>query len=275
VQAAGRLITMTGGHGHHIGREADGPDEVRKAARTEIKSGAAVLKVMATGGVLTPGVSPMQTALLPEELAVVAQEAHNAGRRATTHAIGRAGIHNALLAGIDSIEHGFYLDDELLEIAVARGTFLVPTMLAVDGIIRNAARGIPAWAVEKAEREAQRQRESFVAAVSSGMRIAAGTDAGTPFNAHGDFARELALMVEHGLSPMQTLVAATSAAAENLGLAHDLGTLAVGKLADLILVDGDPVADITATGRVVLVVKDGVVYRDELTKIGQAVPTAV
>jgi imidazolonepropionase-like amidohydrolase len=274
VQAAGRLITMTGGHGHHIGREADGPDEVRKAARTEIKSGAAVLKVMATGGVLTPGVSPMQTALLPEELKVVAQEAHNSGRRVTTHAIGRAGIHNALLAGIDSIEHGFYLDDELLELAVDRGTFLVPTMLAVDGIIRNAAKGIPAWAVEKAEREATRQRESFVAAVSSGMRIAAGTDAGTPFNAHGDFARELALMVEHGLSPMQTLVAATSAAAENLGLAHDLGTLAVGKLADLILVDGDPVTDITATGRVVLVVKDGVVYRDELTKIGQAVPKA-
>jgi imidazolonepropionase-like amidohydrolase len=193
----------------------------------------------------------------------------------TTHAIGRAGIHNALLAGIDSIEHGFYLDDELLELAVAQGTFLVPTMLAVDGIIRNGlARGIPAWVVDKAEREAEQQRKSFAAAVSSGMRIAAGTDAGTPFNAHGDLALELALMVEHGLSPMQVLVAATSAAADNLGLAHDLGTLAVGKLADLILVDGDPVADITVTGRVVLVVKDGVVQRNELPKTGQAVPTA-
>lgn len=276
VQAAGRPITMTGGHGHFIGREADGTDEVRKATRAEIKSGAAVLKVMATGGVLTPGVSPTQTALLPEELAVVAQEAHNSGRRVTTHAIGRAGIHNALLAGIDSIEHGFYLDDELLELAVAQGTFLVPTMLAVDGIVRDGlARGVPAWVVDKAEREAQQQRESFVAAISSGMRIAAGTDAGTPFNAHGDLTSELALMVEHGLSPMRALVAATSVAAENLGLAHDLGTLAVGKLADLILVDGDPVADITATGRVVLVVKGGVVHRDELTKIGQAVPTAL
>src|SRR5690606_1055457 len=274
VQPAGRLITMTGGHGHHIGREADGPDEVRKAARTELKCGAEVLKVMATGGVLTPGVTPMQTALLPEELAVVAQEAHNAGKRVTTHAIGRAGIHNALLAGVDSIEHGFYLDDELLEIAVDRGTFLVPTMLAVDGIIRNAAAGIPAWVVEKAEREAQRQRESFVAAVASGMRIAAGTDAGTPYNAHGDFARELELMVRHGLTPMQALMAATSAAAQNLGLDHDLGTLAVGKLADLVLVDGDPVADITAAGRVALVVKDGVVHRDELPKTGPAVPRA-
>ena len=275
VQAAGRVITMTGGHGHFIGREADGPDEVRKATRAEIKAGAAVIKVMATGGVLTPGVSPTQTALLPEELAVVAQEAHNSGRRVTTHAIGRAGIHNALISGIDSVEHGFYFDDELLDIAVAQGTFLVPTILAVDGIVRNGqAAGIPGWVVEKAEKEAQQQRESFAAAVASGMRIAAGTDAGTPFNQHGDLALELALMVQHGLTSMQTLVAATSGAAENLGLAQEIGTLEVGKLADLVVVDGDPVADITATGRVVLVVKDGVVHRDELTGSGAAVPTA-
>ncbi len=275
VQAAGRVITMTGGHGHFIGREADGPDEVRKATRAEIKAGAAVIKVMATGGVLTPGVSPTQTALLPEELAVVAEEAHNAGRRVTTHAIGRAGIRNALLAGIDSIEHGFYLDDELLDLAVDRGTFLVPTMLAVDGIIRNGrARGIPAWVVDKAEAGAQQQRKSFAAAVASGMRIAAGTDAGTPFNPHDNLSAELALMVQHGLTAMQAVVAATRSAAENLGLAHVIGTLEAGKLADLVVVDGDPVEDITAIGRVVLVVKDGVVHRDELVGTGPAVPTA-
>jgi imidazolonepropionase-like amidohydrolase len=275
VQAAGRVITMTGGHGHFIGREADGADEVRKATRAEIKGGAAVIKVMATGGVLTPGVSPTQTALLPEELAVVAQEAHNSGRRVTTHAIGRAGIANALQAGIDSIEHGFYLDDELLELAVDQGTFLVPTILAVTGIVRNGqAAGIPAWVVDKAEREAAQQRRSFAAAVASGMRIAAGTDAGTPFNQHGDLALELALMVDSGLTPMQTLVAATRSAAENLGLAHEIGTVQVGKLADLVLVDGDPLADISATGSVALVVKDGVVHRDELTGTGAAVPRA-
>lgn len=275
VQPAGRVITMTGGHGHFIGREADGPDEVRRAVRAEIKEGAQVIKVMATGGVLTPGVSPTQTALLPEELAVVAQEAHNSGRRVTTHAIGGAGILNALRAGIDSIEHGFYLDDESLELAVSQGSFLVPTMLAVDQIVRNGlARGIPEWVVDKAEREAGKQRESFAAAVSSGMRIAAGTDAGTPFNAHGDIALELALMVRHGLSPMQVLVAATASAAQNLGLEHDIGTLEVGKVADLVLLDGDPVQDITATGRVVLVARDGVVYRDELEGTGAAVPTA-
>jgi imidazolonepropionase-like amidohydrolase len=248
VQAAGRVITMTGGHGHFIGREADGADEVRKATRAEIKGGAAVIKVMATGGVLTPGVSPTQTALLPEELAVVAQEAHNSGRRVTTHAIGRAGIANALQAGIDSIEHG---------------------------IVRNGqAAGIPAWVVDKAEREAAQQRRSFAAAVASGMRIAAGTDAGTPFNRHGDLALELALMVDSGLTPMQTLVAATRSAAENLGLAHEIGTVQVGKLADLVLVDGDPLADISATGSVALVVKDGVVQRNELAGTGAAVPRA-
>jgi imidazolonepropionase-like amidohydrolase len=275
VQAAGRVITMTGGHGHFIGREADGADAVRRAVRTEIKAGAAVIKVMATGGVLTPGVSPTQTALLPEELAVVAQEAHNSGRRVATHAIGGAGILNALRAGIDSIEHGFYLDDETLDLAVAQGAFLVPTMLAVDRIVRNGlARGIPDWVVDKAEREAHKQRESFAAAVSSGMRIAAGTDAGTPFNEHGDLALELALMVQHGLSPMQTLVAATRSAAENLGLSSEIGTLEVGKLADLVVVDGDPVQDISATGRVALVVKDGVLHRYELVGTGPAVPRA-
>lgn len=274
VQPAGRVITMTGGHGHFIGREADGPDAVRRATRLEIKAGAQVIKVMATGGVLTPGVSPTQTALLPEELTVVAQEAHNSGRRVATHAIGGVGIINALRAGIDSIEHGFYLDDESLDLAVSQGAFLVPTMLAVDRIIRNGlAQGIPAWVVDKAEREAQKQRESFAAAVSSGMRIAAGTDAGTPFNHHGDIALELALMVEHGLSPTQALVAATRSAAENLGLLHDIGTLEVGKLADLVIVDGDPVRDISATGRVVLVAKDGVVHRNELVGTGGAVPT--
>jgi imidazolonepropionase-like amidohydrolase len=275
VQAAGRVITMTGGHGHFIGREADGVDEVRKATRTEIKAGAAVIKVMATGGVLTPGVTPKQTALLPEELAAVAQEAHNSGRRVTTHAIGRAGIHNALLAGIDSIEHGFYLDDELLDLAIDQGTFLVPTMLAVDRIIGpGLAAGIPDWVVAKAEAEAAQQRQSFAAAVASGMRIAAGTDAGTPFNDHDAFPDELALMVRHGLTPMQALVAATSSAATNLGLEHELGTLQVGRLADLVVVDGDPVADITAAARVSLVVKDGVVQRNELPDTGAAVPTA-
>lgn len=280
VQAAGRVITMTGGHGHFIGREADGRDGVRTATRAEIKEGAHFIKVMSTGGVLTPGVSPTQTALLPEELEVVAQEAHNSGRRVATHAIGNAGIKNALRAGIDSIEHGFYLDDESLDLAVSNGAFLVPTLLAVSQITANGiAGGIPDWVVSKAEQEAAKQRESFKAAVDSGMKIAAGTDAGTPFNRHEDMALEMGLMVEYGLSPMQAILAATRNAAENLDVLDSVGTVEVGKLADLILVAGDPIQDIGAMAQVTFVAKDGVVYRDDATAghdpaYGRGVPVA-
>lgn len=264
VRAAGRVITMTGGHGHFIGREADGPDAVRRATRAEIKDGADFIKVMATGGVLTPGVDPANSSLQLDELRVVADEAHNSGRRVTTHAIGNAGIKNALRAGIDSIEHGFYLDDEALELAVSQGTFLVPTMIAVASIIDNGVEaGVPAWVVAKAEVQAEASRTGFKAAVDSGMKIAAGTDAGTPFNRHYDMAREMAMMVRFGLTPMQAVTAATRNSAENLDMLNSVGTIEVGKCADLLLVDGDPSVDIEAVSRVVLVLKDGTVYRDD------------
>jgi imidazolonepropionase-like amidohydrolase len=263
VVAAGRVITMTGGHGHFIGRQADGPVGTAQATRAEIAGGAHFIKVMATGGVLTKGVHPNQTALQLDELTAVAREAHNAGRRVASHAIGGQGIKNALKAGIDSIEHGFYLDDESLEMAVSQGTFLVPTLIAVNRIVDNPDK-IPAWVVEKAESESGHHRESFLAAVRSGMKIAAGTDAGTPFNPHGELPTELELMVEYGLSPTEALVAATRNAAENIDLLHEVGTLETGKLADLVLVNGDPTTDISAARDVVMVVKEGVVHRNEL-----------
>ena len=266
IRAAGRVITMTGGHGHFIGREADGPAGVRQATRAEIKAGAHFIKAMATGGVLTPGVVPTQTALQPDELEQVAREAHNAGRRAACHAIGNEGIKNAIRAGIDSIEHGFYLDDEALELALDRGTVLVPTLIAVNQIVNNGKTGaMPAWVVEKAESESGHHRESFAAAVRSGMKVAAGTDAGTPFNPHTYLPQELALMVDYGMRPMEAIVAATRNAAENLDLAPDVGTLEVGRLADIVVVDGDPSSDITAAGRVRFVMKDGVLARDDLS----------
>lgn len=263
IRAAGRVITMTGGHGHFIGRQADGPVGTAQATRAELAGGAHFIKVMATGGVLTKGVHPDQTALQVDELTAVAREAHNAGRRVASHAIGGQGIKNALAAGIDSIEHGFYLDDEALETAVSQGTFLVPTLIAVNRIIENSDK-IPHWVVEKAESEAGHHRDSFVAASRSGMKIAAGTDAGTPFNPHGELPTELQLMVEFGLSPTEALVSATRNAAENIDLLHEVGTVEVGKLADLVLVDGDPIADISATRRVAMVVKEGIIYRNEL-----------
>ncbi|GLY76179.1 metal-dependent hydrolase family protein [Actinoallomurus iriomotensis] len=258
VKAAGRVITMTGGHGHFIGREADGADGVRAATRAEIKAGADFIKAMATGGVLTAGVDPGQTGLVREELAVATQEAHNAGRRITVHAIGNQGIKNALRAGVDSIEHGIRLDDEALELAVAQGTYLVPTLLAVASIVNaeNSAGMVP-WVFEKAVHEAERHRESFVAAVRSGLRIAAGTDAGTPYNPHTDLVRELELMVQYGLTAQEAIRAATRNAAENMDVLHDTGTVEVGKLADLLLVEGDPGTDIGALARIRLVIKDG------------------
>jgi imidazolonepropionase-like amidohydrolase len=266
IKAAGRVITMTGGHGHFIGREADGVDGVRKATRAEIKAGAHFIKAMATGGVLTPGVDPTQTAFQIEELEAVAQEAHKAGRRTACHAIGNAGIKNALRAGIDSIEHGFYLDDEAIELFLKNGAFLVPTLIAVEQIVKNGeARGIPDWVVRKAAAEGEHHQASFAAAVKSGMKIAAGTDAGTPFNPHGDLNLELALMVEYGLDPMQTLVAATRNAAENLAILDSVGTIEAGKVADLMMVRGDPLRDITAMQQVVFVARNGRVYRDDLS----------
>jgi imidazolonepropionase-like amidohydrolase len=223
---------------------------------------------MATGGVLTPGVTPTQTALQPDELAEIAREAHNAGRRTACHAIGNEGIKNAIRAGIDSIEHGFYLDDEALELAVNRGTFLVPTLIAVNQIVdHRGIGGTPDWVVDKAESESGHHRESFAAAVRSGMNIAAGTDAGTPFNPHTELPAELQLMVDYGMRPMDAIVAATRNAARNLDLDHDLGTVKVGKLADLIIVEGDPSADIKVIKQVRFVMKEGKVYRSDVDSL--------
>lgn len=272
VRAAGRVVTMTGGHGHFIGREADGPDEVRKAVRAEIKGGAHFIKVMATGGVLTPGVDPSQTAFSLEEMQAAVEEAHKAGRPAASHAIGNGGIKNALRAGIDSVEHGFYLDDEAVNLALKSGAFIVPTLIAVDQIVNNGPDGgIPDWVVRKAKSESGHHQESFALAAKSGLRIAAGTDAGTPFNPHGDLALELARMVEFGLSPMLALMAATSNAARLLRLDDQIGTVEKGKVADLVMVPGDPLKDIGAMRHPALVMKSGKVVRNQ---VGHAVATA-
>ena len=265
ILAAGRVITMTGGHGHFIGREADGPDAVRQATRAELKAGAHFIKAMATGGVLTPGVEPDHSGLAEDELLEVVRTAHSAGRRTASHAIGGVGIKNALRAGIDSIEHGFHLDDESLQLAVDNGTFLVPTLVAIESITANAGRPeLPDWVIRKAETESGAHRAAFAAAVAAGVSIAAGTDAGTPFNPHGDLARELGLMVDYGMTPMQAIVAATANAARNLDLAAEVGTIEPGKRADLILVAGDPAADISRLGQVALTMSNGQVLHDTL-----------
>jgi len=258
VQAAGLVITMTGGHGYFLGREVDGVDEVRKATRQAVKDGAGFVKVMATGGLLTPGVTAGRTAYAPAELAVLVEEAHNAGLRVATHAIGLQGIKNALRAGVDSVEHGFYLDDEAIELLLARDdVFLVPTLMGVECALASGDALAP-WLRAKSEAVVADREESFRRAHAAGVRFAAGTDAGTPFNHHGGLAEEIALMTRVGLTPAEALVAATRHAAANLGWGDRIGTIEVGKVADLVLVDGDPLDDLGALRRIRQVFQAGV-----------------
>jgi imidazolonepropionase-like amidohydrolase len=261
ILASGRLVCMTGGHGWPIGREADGPEEVRRAAREQIKAGADLVKLMATGGVMTPGVEPGSAQLTEEELRAGVEEAHKAGRRAATHAQGTQGVLNALRAGIDTVEHGFFLDEECVELMVRHGVFFVPTLAALHNTEKAGLEaGVPEYMVDKARRTRSAQLESLALAKKAGVKIAAGTDASTPFNLHGKNGQELGLLVDNGFSPEEAVIAATSTAAACLGLEKDLGTVEEGKLADLIVVQGNPLDDIELLAEpenINLIIQDG------------------
>jgi imidazolonepropionase-like amidohydrolase len=238
------MICMTGGHGWQFGRQADGPDEVRKAAREQIREGADLIKLMATGGVLTPGVEPGAEQLTEEELRAGIEEAHKAGRKTATHAMGTRGILNALRAGIDSIEHGVYLDEEAVSLMKKGGIPFVPTISALFNIEKMGTDGgIPAFAVEKTLRVKPHHLNSLRMAREAGLLVAMGTDAGTPFNRHGQNLAEMVLLAQNGYSSMEALHAGTGIAARTLGLEKVLGTVEEGKLADLVVVEGNPLDD--------------------------------
>ena len=246
VLACGRNVIMTGGHGNWFGREADGPAEVRKAAREQLKAGADVLKCMATGGVLTEGAVTGAPELTPEELAAFTDAAAPTDTPTAAHAHGEQGIKNAVEAGITSVEHGTFMDREAAEMMADRGTYWVPTASALRGIVDNGVEaGIPEDAVEKAEDAAGRFDDAWDHALDAGVPIAMGTDAGTPFNFFEDIPQELAYMVDYGLSPEAALEAATVNAADLLGL-DDVGRVEEGYRADLVLLDADPTEDVEA-----------------------------
>jgi len=249
--ASARPVVMTGGHGWQMAREADGPDEVRKAVREQVKAGADLVKLMATGGVMTPGVEPGSAQFTEEELRAGIEEAHKAGRRTATHAQGAQGILNALRAGIDSIEHGFYLTDEAIKIMLERRVPYVPTLSALYHIEKHGvAAGIPAFAVEKTLRIKAAHLDSVRRAREAGVQVAMGTDAGTPFNLHGGNLKEAELLVEMGgFSPLEALRAGTQVAARVLGWEERLGTVTEGNLADLVVVEGDPFKEIALLQR--------------------------
>ncbi len=258
---------MTGGHGNRTGRIADGVDEVVKAVREQIHAGSDLIKIMASGGVMTPGVNPEDAHYSAAELATGFAEGHRFGRCCASHAQGAESILNAVRGGVDSIEHGIFMTDECVHEMVERGTWLVPTLAALVNILDGAKKpgaGIPAYVTEKAERIAGRHVNSVKIFYAAGGRIAMGTDAGTPFNRHGDNARELEFMADIGVGARDAIFFATASAADLMRLT-DHGRLREGHQADLLLVDGDPLADVKRVSRKEnhrLVVKRGQVAHD-------------
>ena len=266
---SGRLLCITGGHGHFMGREVDGPDEARKGAREQLKAGADIIKVMATGGVMTPGIEPGSAQMTYDELRAAVEEAEKAGKLTATHAQGTTGIKDAVRAGIDSIEHGFFLDAEAIDMMLERGTFFVPTLAALHCILeRGPEAGIPPFMIEKAQRTTDAQLDSFRRAREAGVRIAAGNDGGTPFNRADNLAGDLERMVAAGMSRGEALATAHGAAAELLRMGEQIGTVAPGRLADLVVLDADPLADISAVRRVHMVIKAGCRVRPDARQAG-------
>ncbi len=245
IRAAGRMICMTGGHGNRFGRVADGIDEVVKAVREQVHAGSDLVKIMATGGVMTPGVDPEDAHYSAEEMAAGIAEGHRFHKPCASHAQGTEGILNAVRGGIDSIEHGIFLSEKCIEEMLERGTYLVPTLAALKNILAAEDVGIPDYVLEKAARVSETHQRSIRAFYEAGGHIAMGTDAGTPFNHHGDNAQELRYMVEIGVSPIDAISFSTSNAADLLRL-DATGRIKAGAVADLLVVDGDPLEDIDA-----------------------------
>lgn len=261
IRACGYGLTSTGGHGDsyfqpdiHIDNPGlvDGPDEVRRATRLMIKMGADCIKfVSATGGVMSDGDDPLAPQFTVEELKAGIHEARVRNIPTFAHAQGNKGIRNAIEAGITSIEHGFYIDDETAQMMIERGVYMVPTLAAVHQIVEYGVEaGIPEYAVRKARTAQEAHLDSFARAYKAGVKIAMGTDAGTPFNRQGENAIEDELMVQAGMRPMDAIVATTKTAAELLQWGGQTGTIEQGKWADIILVDGDPLSDIGVLRRV-------------------------
>ena len=268
---SGPPLGATGGHAddnllpfeyHHVSEgAADGPWALRAKVRQNVKYGADLIKFMATGGVLSHGDSVDGQQMTQDEMNAVVEEAHMWGRRVAVHAHGASGIRGAILAGADSIEHASLIDDEGIRLAKARGTYLSMDIYNDDFILAEGERnGIEPASLDKERQIGRLQRANFQKAVKAGVKMAFGTDAGV--YPHGDNARQFPVMVTYGMTSMQAIQAATVNAADLLGWSGKVGRIAPGFYADLIAVDGDPVADVRALERVRFVMKGGVVWKN-------------
>ena len=260
--AVGRVITMTGGHGHWMGIEADGADAVRRATRTLIKEGATAIKLMSTGGMMTAGRQAGVPQLTIDEMAAAVEEAHKRDLPVGAHAESRVGVLNALRAGVDSVEHGHGGDQEAIDLMLERGAFLVPTILSDRRIIEGGvAAGIPAEVVEQCVALADDLVGFLETAIRASVKIAAGNDGGAPLVLCGEMVPELELYVKHGMPPIDALASATVNTAELFRL-PDLGLVEPGYVADLLVVDGDPSASVSALVDPRMVIKEGQVVAE-------------
>lgn len=277
--ASGPILSITGGHGdlnnyspmvkvtlypeHRDFGIADGPEQIREQVREQVKYGVDVIKISASGGVLSKGDQPGAPQYTEEELKMAADTAHMAGRKIAAHAHGAASIRMAIEAGIDSIEHASLVDDEGIRLAKQHGTYFVMDIYDDDYILGNAKNfGIPEEMLVKERGVGKAQRENFRKAFQAGVKMAFGTDAGV--YPHGDNAKQFHYMVMYGMTPAQAIQAATSSAADLIGRAGDVGSLTAGKYADLVAVREDPLQRVEVLEKIGLVMKGGVVVKDEL-----------
>ncbi len=276
VVASGPGISMTGGHGdlnHYAPRVkvmtfpeerdfkiADGVDQVRQVVRAQLKHGVDVIKVHASGGVLSRGDAPGAPQFSVEELKVLVEEAHAGGRKVAAHAHGAQGIKNAVTAGVDSIEHGSLIDDEGIQMMLTHGTYLVADIYNDDYLLGKAIEfHLPQESIDKEKMVGRIQRENFAKAVKAGVRVAFGTDAGV--YPHGDNGKQFRYMVLGGLTPAQAIRSATVDAATLIGRADQVGQIKPGMMADLIALEADPLLDITKLEAVDFVMKGGQVVK--------------
>jgi imidazolonepropionase-like amidohydrolase len=275
IVAAGQSVSVSGGHGdprnglnrdlYHVEAErvintCNGPEDCRRAVRDQIGLGAEVIKVAATGGVLSNVAGGLNQQMLPDELSAVVQTAKSFGRKVAAHAHGVDGVNAALRAGVDSIEHGTFTNEETFRLYRQNGAYYVPTLMAPAAALADGRRGALTQAqYAKAEEAAGNAERSFGNAIRQGVKIAFGTDSGV--SRHGDNAQEFALMVKNGMAPADAIKAATVNAADLLGRSSEIGTIEAGKDADIVAVAGDPLANIRLLENVGFVMKHGRVHK--------------
>lgn len=276
---SGEFICMTGGHGWNVGCEADGPEGVRIAARRQLKAGADNIKFIATGGILTPGTEIGSPQFSVEEMRAGVEEARKAGKITAAHAHGAQGVKNAVRAGVDSVEHAYLMDQEGADLMCEKGTILVATSAAVRNVVNHGTQaGIPPDVVRKATQGLESHEKSFQRAWRQGVKLAMGTDSGVPFTRHGNNLDELVYLVQMGLAPMEAIQTATLNSAKLLRMDHLIGSIEEDKLADIVICDGDPLADIRVLQdkkRMKWVIQDGnVIVRRDAAHSAAAAPAA-